>query len=357
MGAKRMNDSIDEEEERPKKSKKANKKKKKKHIFLKIVLVLITIIVICAGVLVGYTWSKMTKINYDNIDKNEIEINEEATGYRNILLLGVDSRANSYENALSDSIMVVSINQDTKKVKIASVYRDSYLKIGTKYDKVTHAYASGGPKLSLSTINTNLDLALTEYVSLNFNVVVDVVNAVGGVEIDITSDEVKYINPYINELNDITGHNSANITKAGTYTLDGVQAVAYSRIRYTAGGDWKRTERQRTVLDKAFAKVKKMNIGQLNSLADMVLSEISTNIPATQILGLLSKVASYDIEETMGWPETKGWQPGKVWYGVPANLEKQVKELHAFLFDEEEYTVSSTVKTISNHIISETGIK
>lgn len=362
MAGKRMKDENEEIEmpDSVKRSNKKTKKKKKKHIFLRIVLVLLAIIAILAGVIVGYGYSKLIKIDYDTIDKNEIEVNEgiNTTGYRNIALFGVDSRSNSYENTLSDVIMIVSINQDTKKVKIASVYRDSYLKIGKSFDKITHAYSKGGPTLSLSALNTNLDLDLTEYVTVNFNVVVDVIDAVGGIDMEITSEEAKYINNYIEELNNVTGHNSAKITKAGTYHLDGVQAVAYSRIRYTSGGDYKRTERQREVLNLAFEKVKKMSLVQLNSLADTVLNEISTNISGTQILGLLSQIASYDIEETIGWPyDIKGYQPANVWYGAPVNLEEQVKKLHEFLFDEEDYQVSSTVQTISNQLIKTTGYK
>ena len=365
MGNKQMSSDDYDYDNEPKKVKKGTNKtkKKKKRIFLKIVIVLLAIIIVFAGILVGFIYSKFTMYNYDDIDESQIEVNEgveTATGYRNIFLFGVDSRKNSYENTLSDVIMIVSINQDTKKVKIASVYRDTYLKIGKKFDKVTHAYMQGGPTLSMSTLNTNLDLDIKEYVAVNFNVVVDVVDAVGGVEIDITNEEVKYINEYIDEVNNVTGHNSKHVTKAGKQTLDGVQAVAYSRIRYTAGGDYKRTERQREVLDLAFAKIKKMNIGQLNSLADTVLKEISTNITSGQILGLLSQVASYQIEDNTGWPfegGIKGYQPGKVWYGAPVNLEKQVQELHKFLFDKEDYEVSNTVKTISNALIKETGYK
>lgn len=357
MSAKRMKENVEIEEKKHKKH-----KKKKRHIFLKLVIILLIIIAILAGILVGYIYSKYSQIEHEYIDESEIEINDgiKTTGYKNILLLGVDSRNNNYKNTLSDSIMIVSINQDTKKVKVVSVYRDSYLKIGKSFDKITHAFGKGGAAQSLSAINTNLDLDLKEYVAVNFNVVVDVVDAVGGVEMDITSEEVKYINQYINEVNQVTGHKSANITKAGTYNLDGVQAVAYSRIRYTSGGDYKRTERQRDVLNLAFQKVKKMSLGQLNKLADTVLKEVSTNISGTEILGLLSQIASYELEETTGWPfegGIKGYQPDSVWYGAPVNLENQVIKLHEFLFGDEEYVPSETVKSISQELIKKTGDK
>lgn len=359
MAGKRMKETKIDDADVPESVKRMRKKKKKKkHIFLKIVLVLLAIIIILIGVLAGYAYSKLLNIDYDTIDKNEIEINEgvSTTGYRNIVLFGVDSRSNSYENTLSDTIMIISINQDTKKIKIASIYRDTYLKIGSSYDKITHAYAKGGATLSLSSLNTNLDLDLTEYVAVNFEVVVDVVDAVGGIEMEITSEETKYINDYIDEVNNVTGHSSSHITKAGTYTLDGVQALAYARIRYTSGGDYKRTERQREVLNLVFEKIQSMNLVQLNSLADTVLKEVSTNISATDIAWLATQVASYEIEETTGWPyDIKGYQPSTVWYGAPVNLAEQVKLLHEFLFDEEDYEVSSTVQSISNAIIKATG--
>ena len=356
MSGKRMK----EDEAEVKKNKKG---KKKKHIFLKIVLILLTIIVILAGVILGYGYSKLNQIKHDDIDVNTIEVNEGieiAKGYRNILLLGVDSRENEYTNTLSDTIMVVSLNQDTGKVKIASIYRDSYLKVGKKFDKITHAFGYGGAASSISAINTNLDLDIKEYVAINFDVVIDVVNAVGGVEIELTSEEVKYINKYIKEINNLTDSKTTSISKAGTYTLDGAQALAYARIRYTSGGDYKRTERQREVLDKAFAKIKKMNLVQLNSLANTVLDEVSTNISASEIIGLLSQVASFEIEDTTGWPfdgGIRGYQPDAVWYGAPVNLENQVKLLHEYLFDEEEYEVSETVKEISDDLIKKTGYK
>ncbi len=163
----------------------------------------------------------MNQVEYDNtIDKNNIEVNEgveEKKGYFNVLLYGVDSRnqKNSYDGANSDVIMIVSINQDTKKVKIASVYRDSYLydTQTKKFDKITHAFHSGAER-SINNINTNLDLDIKDYVAINFSVVVDVVDAVGGVTMDITAEEARYINPYIDEVNRTTGHKSKHITKA-----------------------------------------------------------------------------------------------------------------------------------------------
>lgn len=362
--------NYDEEIEEKHKAKKENKKSKKKKnkikkFIIKLFIVLLMIIAVLLGILVSFAYDKYSKINFDNtINKDEIDVNEgvTTTGYMNIVLYGVDARDqdDSYSNSLSDAIMIVSINQDTKKVRIASVYRDTYLHNPKKksFDKITHAYMAGGPALSMSILNTNLDLNLTDYVAVNFNVVQEIINAVGGIEMEITADEARDINQYIREINGVTGTKSSYINKAGTYLLDGTQATAYSRVRHTAGGDWKRTERQRIVIEKTFEKVKKLGLGKLNELADIVLKQIATNIETKQILYLLTQVASYEIEDTTGWPfKPVDYQPAGVYYTVPRNLEQQVIQLHEFLFDEEDYVVSTELKAISDKLIKQTGIK
>ncbi len=323
-------------------------------------LVILVIIIVLAGSALGYVYSKYNKMNHVEIDTSEIEINEGVdTGLRNIVLLGTDTRADNLDEGRSDCIIIASINEKTKQVKLISVYRDSYLKIpGRSLDKVTHAYAYGGPALSISTLNTNLDLDIKEFVAINFYVVMDVVDAVGGVNINVDSEELKYINGYIDSINHDEGKNGSHITTAGTQNLNGVQALAYARIRYTSGGDYKRTERMREVLTAVLNKAKKMNIGQLNNLADQILPSINTNVSASEILSLIPQIASYDVVESIGWPyEVKGATINKVWYGVPVNLEENVKRLHQEVFGETDYTPSETVKNISNSIIEKTQYK
>lgn len=337
--------------------------KKSKHTFLKILIIIVAILAIIGGIAVGFISNKLSRINYKEDEKEnfEVEINEgiNSNGYTNLVLFGVDSRDNNYNNTRSDCIIIVSINEKTKKVKLASVYRDSYLKFPKRsFDKVTHAFADGGPALSISTLNTNLDLDISKYVAINFEVVVDAVDEVGGIKMEITSEEAKYINPYIDEIEEVCGKKADRITEAGTYNLNGVQALAYSRIRYTAGGDYKRTERMRDVLMATFEKAKKLSLGDLNNLADKILPEVSTNMSTMQIISLASKAAQYEIDESIGWPyEVRGYQPAGVWYAAPVNLEANVKKLHKALFDEEDYQVSSTVKNISNELIKKTGYK
>lgn len=347
----------------------AEEKKKKSvwKIVGRIFLILFVILIILVGIAVGagywYINSKLGKMNYVDIDESEIEISEGVSnkldGYRTIALFGVDSRNSELvKGTRSDCIILVTINEKTKQVTLTSVYRDTYLEItGKSLDKITHAYAYGGPTLAMSTLNKNLDLNITEFATVNFDSVAEIINAVGGVNINITSAELQYINRYIDETSNVTGIKSSHITKTGEQKLDGVQAVAYGRIRYTSGGDYKRTERMRTVLTKVMEKAKKLSITQLNNLADTLLPKIYTNISAGEIFSLLPQIASYSIVNSEGWPEnTKGATIGGVWYGVPVTLESKVKELHENVYGQKDYEVSNEVKEISDKIVKKTRI-
>ena len=340
------------------------KEKKGKKVFLRILVVFLMILAILAGIATYFIGDKLGKINTETIDETAIGLTEETnkalSGYRNIALLGIDSREDDYGlGNRSDCIIIASINQKTKDVKLISVYRDTYMQIEengkSRLDKVTHAYSYGGAQNALKALNTNLDLNITEYVTVNFDAVIVAVNALGGVEINIDSEELKYINTYIDATSKSSGVSSTQITKTGTQTLDGVQAVAYSRIRYTAGGDYKRTERMRTVIGAMMKKAKTLSISKLNSFADTILPRISTNISAGEILALIPSIASFNIKESLGWPyETKGITLDR-WYGVPVTLESNVKKLHQEAFEQEDYEVSKTVKNISDQIINKTG--
>lgn len=341
------------------------KRTKKKGRVLKVILIiLLVIILIIAGLVAGgyaYIHGKLSKINTVDINKDNIEINEgvekQLKGYRNIALFGIDSRSDDYGvGNRSDCIIIASINEKTKDVKLTSVYRDSYLEItGRNLDKVTHAYSYGGPELAMSTLNTNLDLDITEFVAVNFDAVAEAVNALGGISISIDSSELKYINSYIDATSSITGISSKHVTTTGKQTLDGVQAVAYARIRYTSGGDYKRAERMRTVLEAMINKAKTKNIGELNELANRILPIISTNINTGDILGLIPSALSFNISNSIGWPyEVKGITLDR-WYGVPVTLEESVVRLHKEIFGQENYEPSDNVKRISDKIIKKTG--
>lgn len=376
MKAKRMKDdkaqNINEEEYKygayERKLERAEYKIKKKNKGLKIFLrVLIVIIVIILGIAIaGYSFvhNKLSKMKTEYIDKTAIGISEEAKdslkGYRNIALLGIDSRADDYGTGnRSDCIIIASINEKTKEVKLLSVYRDTYVYVtengNKKLDKITHAYSYGGAQNTLKSLNEALDLNITEYVTVNFDAVIAAVNALNGVEIDITSEELKYINDYIDATSQSSGIKSSHLSKAGRQTVDGVQAVAYSRIRYTAGGDYKRTERMRTVVTAMAKKAKTLSIGQLNKLADEILPRVSKNIENNDIIALIPSALSFDITESLGWPYNVKGITTTAWYGVPVTLESNVIRLHKELFGQEDYKVSETVKEMNDAIIKKTG--
>lgn len=311
-------------------------------ITLSIILVLILLI----GSFAYYFYNrKLDKIKYEEVPKESVEITagieEELKEYRNIVLFGIDD-ANGYKGR-SDCIIIFSLNEKTNEVKMTSIYRDTYVEVPQHgYTKINHAYAYGGAALAMSTINRNLDLDITEYVTINFEVVKDVVDYVGGITIDVTSQEVKSI---------------PGLNKAGTYNLNGEQALAYGRIR-KIDTDYKRTERMRTVINSVFKKVKKMSVSEMNTFADKILPEIHTNIQKNEITELIKKATSIEIKESMGWPyEVTGKIINKVWYGIPKNLQECVQRLHKELFDEEDYETSEIVKNISDTIIKKTGVK
>ena len=182
-----------------------------------------------------------------------------------------------------------------------SVYRDTYVQIeGHGLTKITHAYAYGGPTLAIKTLNQNLDLNISEYITVNFDAVATAIDEMGGIEVEIKKDEVGQMNEYIRETAQVTGKKSKSIPSAGTYNLDGVQAVTYGRIRKTDGGDYKRTERMRTVIMKTFEKAKKMDLGKLNNILDKVLPKFQTNMTSGDIIGLATQVGSYKISENSG---------------------------------------------------------
>ena len=350
-----------EEENNMRKKKKMNKGLK---IFLIILLVLV-IFILGLGV-AGYTFvnGKIGKMQKENIDTTAVGINEETKqelkGYRNIALLGIDSRADDYGlGNRSDCMMIASINQETNEIKLISVYRDTYVYVmenrTKRLDKITHAYSYGGAQNTLKSLNEAMDLNITEFVTVNFDAVIAAVDSLGGVYIDIDKSEIKYVNDYIDATSESSGVKSSHITHSGRQKLDGVQAVSYTRVRYTAGGDYKRTERMRTVVEAMLSKAKTLNVGQLNSFADTILPKIRTNISTSEIWGLIPKLASFKVTESIGWPyDTKGITLDR-WYGVPVTLKSNVERLHKEAFEQEDYEASDTVKEMSAAIVKKTG--
>lgn len=341
---------------------KEGKKKRGLKVFGIIVLILIILLVMIIGGTFWFVSDKLGKIQQVDLDEKDLDVSTQAeqnlSNYRNIALFGVDSRDNSLEKGnRSDCIIIASINNTTKEVKLISVYRDTYVQIeGHGLDKITHAYSYGSAPLAIKTLNTNLDLNIKEFATVNFDSVAEAVDQLGGVEINIeTQEELKYLNGYIKNTSKITGIVSDKLTKTGKQTLNGIQAVAYSRIRYTEGGDYKRAERMRVVIEAMISKIKTKSIGEINTFIDKILPKVYTNISAGDIFAMLPSMASFKITQSIGWPyETKGKTMDR-WYGIPVTLESNVIKLHQEMFEEPEYTPTDTVKTISEQIVQKTG--
>ena len=259
-----------EEKKKRKLSKKARRRRRRKKIILTIEILVILLLIPVIYVFYQMDRMQTTDIPDENIMVNDDFISENQDGYYNIALFGLDSReANLGKGTHSDVIMIASIHRKTKEVKLVSVYRDSYLQMpGGECKKATQAYFEGGPEKAINMLNTNLDLDIKDYIAVDFAAVANTINLLGGVEVDLTEDELYWINGYIDTTSSITGIDADALTTTGPQTLDGIQAVAYARIRYTEGDDYKRTERQRTVLSQALQKAQGASIPTLLSIVD-----------------------------------------------------------------------------------------
>lgn len=285
--------------------------------------------------------------------ESELDPVPQGDGSETFVMFGVDSRSDKLgKGTRSDSIMLINVNHDTKQVKVVSIYRDCMVyQEGKGYKKITNAHSYGGPEFALSVINDNFDFNIEKYCTVNFNSVGDLIDQVGGVEMDITEAEVKYINSYIDETNSVRGTSSAHITEAGNYTLDGTQAVAYSRIRYTAGSDYKRTERQRTVLFKVFEKAKTMSTRERIKIVDGLLGDVNTNYAQDELLILMYYMSEYEITTMTAYPKVfYGGSVDGSWVEVPVTLVDMNTALHEVLLGETDYTPSARVEEISKEL-------
>lgn len=209
-----------------------------------------------------------------------------STDIKNIAIFGIDGTEG--EASRSDCIMILTIDNIHDKLKLTSIIRDSYVDIPTRQnkDKINHAYAFGGPSLAVETLNNNFDLDISRFASVNFSSFPKIIDSVGGITLNINDDELKYINEYIDQVNWLNGSTSPEIINAGTQTLDGTQALAYSRIRYTAGGDFERSHRQRIVIEQLFEKLKTLSITEYPKILNELLPLIKTNLTNTEILSI-----------------------------------------------------------------------
>lgn len=355
-------------EERRRIARRRKKEKRKKKLIAILTLEVLLILVLGLGV---FVLGKLGKIQNLGVDADEVTMNNDIDedtakllkGYTNIALFGIDTRKIGELGAgnRSDTIIIASINNETKEVKLMSVYRDTYLnRADDTYGKCNAAYKSGGPKQAMEMLNTNLDLNIQYYVSVDFVALIKTIDALGGIDIDVQEDEWELVNSYMYETTEISeaylDHYSPFLEGPGLQTLDGLQATSYCRIRYTAGSDFKRTERQRTVISKIVEKAKGAGLGTINKIIDDVFPLVATNIPKTTMIGMAASMMSYELGESSGFPTyIENVKLNKQDIVAPADLELNVKELHKFLFDEEDYYPSPTVLKINEKIKLDTG--
>ena len=344
---------------------KARKKRTKIFLFIIEIFILIIMGVVLYGVL------KVEKVGKVDLPKEDIVINPEVEekiettmrGYRNIALFGVDSTTGALtKNTRSDTIMIASINLDTGECRLVSVYRDTYLNLSNdSYNKCNAAYAKGGPMQAINMLNMNLDLNITDFVTVGFAGLSDTIDALGGIMIDVDEAELKHINNYQICMAEDLKRSYTPVTSTGYQLLDGLQATAYCRIRYTSGDDFKRAERQREVLMAIAEKAKTASPSTLNSVANAIFDkdEIYTSLDVAEILELLGEITRYEIVDQAGFPEDSMRATGTIGSKgscvVPVSLADNVQWLHEFLFKDETYTPSDAVLEYSEKVRSDTS--
>lgn len=337
--------------------------KKRRQRRWKICLTLEFIILATLG-LAAFMMYKLDKLAYASLNEEALEVREVSGNYSNFALFGLDSREGELEGGVrSDSIMVVSIDNKTGDVKIVSVFRDTLLQQqdGT-YDKANAAYSYGGPQEAVAMLNRNLDLDISQYAAVNFQSLADMIDILGGIEVELTSEEIFWLNGYAAETSQVVGKPMVemDVNSPGVHNLDGVQAVSYTRIRYTDGDDFKRAERQRIVLSKLIQKLKTAGPVKWNQILDQVLPEISTNLTTPDIMKLGLNLFRYKIGETKGFPfditttENVIGLTGS--YAVAIGHADNVRQLHGYLFGDDSYQVSDKVTQISQDVAYLTGV-
>lgn len=335
-------------------------------------LEIIVLVVLMGGL---FVYAKLGKLNHETINEEELDVNESVTenqvmkGYTTIALVGIDSRDDKLKSDWnSDTMIIASINNDTKKVKLVSVYRDTYLCLGedkdgnNSYGLANSAYCTGGAKKMINMLNKNLDMNISDFVTVNFQAVAETVELLGGIDVEMKKEEVVHLNNYCVETSEVTGMDYTPLKEIeGVHHLNGVQAVAYARIRKTSGNDFRRAARQREVIYKIVEKAKNSSIATLNTVLDKIFPMIYTSLTEKEILSMGMDMLSYDIEDQTGFPfdHLYGDTVKEAMDGVdcvlPITLESNVIKLHEFLYPEDSYVPSNEVKTYSQEIIDKSG--
>lgn len=359
-----MTQNTMQEKKAPVRDREARKKRK-------IIVFAVEIIVILAMLAILYfvmtqvndEGPKVTVLETENLEIPEAVVeNETMKGYMNIALFGVDARKDNdlYKGSRSDSIMIASINLDTGDIKLVSVYRDTYLNIGTdNYIKCNHAYFYGGAEQAVKMLNMNLDMDITNFVTVGYGALREVIDGLGGVYVEVDEVELQHINNYQMDIAEVLECDYKPVTEAGYQLLDGVQASAYCRIRYTAGDDFKRAARQREVIKAIEEQAKKADLATLTKVFNDAIDDIYTSLSKDDIMELISNITKYKIVDEGGFPEesmrTTANLGAKGSSVIPVDLESNVVWLHQFLFDDTDYEVTDSVREYGQKIKDDTA--
>lgn len=318
-------------------------------IFTGVVAILLVVLGVVIGISIVKQNSGSTEPSYDvNLPTEDTEEDAFANHpmydrkIETFVILSVDNDSNGGEygeGSRSDSVITVAINHDTKKIKVASLLRDCYVKIeGHGFHKLNHANYYGGPKLALSTIKDNFDLDIKEYLQVNFESLVELVDSIGGIEMKITRVEAKALK-------------IPRLSKAGKYVLTGEEALAYSRLRKLAGEDRARSERQRNVIFAIFEKTKTMSNDESVALVEEMMDKIDTSYRENEVVELLYSLSRYEITGMEAFPLVYyDGLVGDLWFEVPTTLIDMNQDLHKFLYDYSDYVPSETVVGNSAHM-------
>ena len=343
-----------------------SRKRKKGKRIRRVMLVFLLLLCLLAGFAGYYGYSRLSLLqrlpwNRQEMANNNLNVNtrKQMRGYWTVAVFGVDSRDDSLgAGNNSDVNMIVNVDHDTGDIRIASIYRDTYMKIGDDmYNKVNAAYQIGGPTQAVEAMNNNLDLEIDDYATFNWKAVAEAINILGGVDVEISEDEFKYINAFITETVKSTGIGSTQLKSAGMNHLDGIQAVAYGRLRLM-DSDFRRTQRQHLIIELALQKMKSADLATLDNLVKTVFPQIATSASMNDLLAMVANVGHYKISSTYGFPEDNGGKRvgGRGYCVIPRTLESNVVKLHEFFFGDKDYEPSETVQEISSHIADVTGL-
>ena len=321
-------------------------KKTKKVLFLSSLIIILILIPLFI-----YSYNILNKVNTEKFtnDTDELGIsnskmnsngennkpsNNEIT---NIALFGIDNRSTN-DKGRSDAILVVSINTIDNELKLISIMRDSYVNIdGYGYDKLNHAYAYGGPLLAVKTINQTFGLDIKDYVTVNFESVIDIIDYFGGITIDINEDEMELINKYQYEASAITGKPVQTLNSCGKINLTGMQALSYSRIRDLGNGDFERTSRQRKVCELLAEKIKNMEVTQIPSTISKIAPMFSTSLTKKEMINIgysaLNTVSNLDQERfpVDGYCDRK--IVDDIWY-LSFDETETANQIHKYIYED-----------------------